>query len=76
MNALIVLLFLLIIIAELPGMLHRRHVREIVLFAALWAVGLTLTLIISNGGDTDQITKLLRGIFEPIGKLVIVPPPP
>lgn len=74
-NVAIVLASMLIWIPELPRMMHRRNVREIALFALLWAVGLALWLAINQGISTDLVNKFLRGVFEPIGKTLIVPAP-
>jgi len=75
-NVVIVLWFLLLWLPELPGFLHRRNVREIALFSVLWAAGLGLWLAVNSGVPTDQVTKALRAIFEPIGMTLIKPPPP
>lgn len=69
-----VFVFLLLWLLELPGLVRRRHGGEIAAFTLLWAAGLTVSLIISYGGQVDQVTQLLRSVFEPIGKMVIKPP--
>ncbi len=67
--------FLLLWLPEIPGMLHHKQTRIIVAFACVWALALTLALLVLYGVDVNQVTLLLRGIFEPIGRIVIVPPP-
>ena len=73
MTLAIVLALLLVWLPELPGMLHRKNPREIVLFAVLWAAGLALWIAVNAGVPTNQITQALRAIFEPIGRALIVP---
>lgn len=72
---LVVFLFGLMWLAELPGMLQKRQWSELAAFAVIWAAGVTLTILIGFEVPVDGVNKLLRGIFEPLGKLVIVPPP-
>ena len=72
---LVVAAFLLLLVPELPGLARRRDAGEIAAFAFLWAAGLTLSLLIAADVPIDGLTKLLRSVFEPIGKLVIKPPP-
>ena len=67
--------FALIWLPDLPGMMRRKHAGEIMVFALLWAVGLTLSLLILYDVKVDYITLALRAIFEPIGKAIIKPPP-
>ena len=74
-SLLIVATFLLLLLPELPGLARRKDAGEIAAFAALWAAGLTLSLLIAADVPIDGVTKLLRSVFEPIGKLVIKPPP-
>jgi len=75
MQWMVVLVFVAMWVPELPGMLRRRQWRELAAFAALWAVGLTLAVLIVLDIPINQVTKLLRAVFEPIGQRLIIPPP-
>jgi len=75
MGWLVLLIFLLMWIPELPGLLRRRQWPELAAFGFLWAAGLALSLLIAADVPVNQLNKLLRGIFEPIGRMVITKPP-
>lgn len=75
MTWVVILVFAALWIPDLPAMLRRQQWPELVAFAALWAVGLTLALLVNYGVDVNQVTQLLRAFFEPIGKLLIQQPP-
>lgn len=72
---LVAAVFLLLALPELPGLRHRRDPAEIAAFAFLWAAGLTLSLLIAAHVPMDGVTKLLRAVFEPLGRMLIQPPP-
>lgn len=72
---LVVFVFLLLWLPELPALAKRRSAKEIAAFALVWAAGLTLSLLISSDVEIDGLTKLLRSLFEPLGRLLIKPPP-
>jgi len=73
--ALMVFLFALILVPEVPRMVQRRQWPELIAFMALWAAGLTLSVLIALDVYVGQITEFLRGVFEPIGEMLIGPPP-
>lgn len=75
MTWVVILVFASIWIPDLPGLLKHRQWAELAAFAALWAAGLTLALLVNYGVDVDQVTKLLRAVFEPIGQSLIQLPP-
>lgn len=75
MTWVLVLVFLALWVPELPGLVRGRHWPELAAFAVLWAMGLTLALLINYGVPVDQVTQLLRSLFEPIGQRLVVPPP-
>jgi len=64
----IILLFLVMWIPDLPGMLKQKQWPELAAFAALWAAGLTLALLLNYGVPVNAVTKALRAVFEPIGR--------
>lgn len=67
--------FVMVALPELPGLIRRRDAREIAAFTFLWAAGLVISLLIASSVPVDGVTNLLRSVFEPLGKLVIKPPP-
>lgn len=75
MTWVVIVVFLLLWVPELPGLVRGRLWREMAAFAVLWAAGLTLALLVHYGAQLDQLTQLLRAVFEPIGQRIVVPPP-
>lgn len=70
----ILLVFLLMWAVELPAMLHRRDRGEIAAFAVLWALGLTLSLLLQYGVPLDGVTLFLRRLFDPLGRAMVSSP--
>lgn len=60
---------------EIPVMRRRNQTGELVAFSVIWLLGLVLGLMVVAGVPTNQVTELLRHIFEPIAKTFLKPPP-
>jgi len=71
---LVLLLFALMLVPEVPRLVQRRQWPELAAFMALWAAGLALSLLITFDVDVGHLNRFLRSLFEPIGKMFLVPP--
>ena len=70
-----VCLFLLLVVPDLPLMMRRPRARDIAVYAVVWIAGLAYSLAIANGVYPSGVNTALRAIFEPIGKILLAPPP-
>ena len=71
---LVLLLFALMLVPEVPRLVQRRQWPELAAFVTLWAAGLALSLLIAFDVNISHLNKFLRSVFEPIGKMFLVPP--
>lgn len=70
----VVVLFLVLWVPELPGFAHRKDWREILAFFVLWAIGLALSLLLTYGVKIDSVTRLQRQLLDPLGELIMTQP--
>lgn len=63
--------FSLMWLFELPGMIRRRLTGEIVTFGVLWTLGLIVGILVVYDVPTDQISQMLRAVFEPVAKVFL-----
>ena len=75
MTWVLILVFLALLIPDLPGLVKRRQWAELTAFFLLWAAGFALSLLVHYGVPFHQVNTLLRAVFEPIGQFFIQPPP-
>lgn len=75
MTFLVLLVFGALLIPDLPGLVRRRQWAELAAYGTLWTAGLILSLLIAYDVPVNQLTRLLRAVFEPIGTAIIKPPP-
>ncbi|HBK68624.1 MAG TPA: hypothetical protein DDZ91_08275 [Firmicutes bacterium] len=68
---LVILGFGLIVVVEVPSLIHRQYWRELVVFSFFIFVGLLLTVFLTLGVELPyidvELTKLITGLGEALG---------
>ncbi len=74
MIILLVLTFVLIALFEVPGLIHRKYWRELVVFGILLVIGFVMNLLIMIGKPWPPhgtaITNLYKAIFPGFFELI------
>ncbi|MDN5316417.1 MAG: hypothetical protein PWR08_541 [Thermoanaerobacterium sp.] len=70
LNALgVTIIFLIIIFIEVPGLIKKKKIKEVVVFFILVAIGYTLNLLVAFDIKITATNKIIEMLIKPIEKI-------
>lgn len=60
---LVVIAFSLIAVSDLPTLVRKKRLREVLSFSVIWLIGLVLSLVRTFGGELPNPVRLIEHIF-------------